>query len=101
MTSPAPDPKVAPVRAAIDSTIMLVLARFFMPFVVAVLGWFLGSVLDDLKHNNQRVQAQLTHLGDQQATSNAASATAAAKLDATVKELDRLQRQVDDLGRRN
>jgi len=34
----APDPHTEPVRAAIDSTVMLVLARFLMPVVVAILG---------------------------------------------------------------
>ena len=94
MTSPAPDPKLDPVRAAIDSTLMLVLARFFMPAVVAVLGWLLAGNLDDLKHNNERLRTQAE-------STTAVSATTAAKLDLAMKQLDRLQRQVDDLGRRN
>ena len=94
MLAPSPDPKVDPVRAAIDSTLMLVLARFFMPAVVAVLGWFLSSLLDDLKRNNEHIRGQLGHVSEQQAT-------ATAKLDATVKQLDRLQGQVDALPRHN
>lgn len=101
MATPPPDPRVDPVRAAIDSTAMLVLARFFMPAVVAVLGWLLGAVLDDLKHNNARMQGQLGRLTEQQSIIGAASASATAKLDATIKQLDRLQGEVDGLARRN
>lgn len=101
MTQPAPDPHVDPVRAAIDSTAMLVLARFFMPAVVAVLGWLLAGMLDDLKHANQAMQVQILHVSEQQSDGQARAAGAIAKLDAAVKQLDRLQAQVDSLAKRN
>lgn len=94
MAQPAPDPKVDPVRAAIDSTLMLVLARFFMPAVVAILGWFLTNILGDLRSANDRMQAQLM-------TQSAQAATVTAKIDAAQHQLDRLQVQVDGLPRRN
>lgn len=101
MTQPAPDPRLDPVRAAIDSTTMLVLARFFMPAVVGVLGWFLTSVLGDLKSTNERMQLQLLHLNEQQAVAGIATASVTAKLDAAQRQLDRLQIQVDGLPKRN
>lgn len=101
MTQQAPDPQLDPVRAAIDSTTMLVLARFFMPAVVAILGWFLTSVLGDLKTANDRMQSQLLRLTEQQAMAGAATATVTAKLDAAQKQLDRLQIQVDVFPKRN
>jgi len=88
-----------PVRAAIDSTAMLVLARFFMPAVVAVLGWFLTSVLGDLKEANRTMQSQLMRLAEQQAQASALSSGVVVRLDGTVKQLDRLQVQVDSLTR--
>jgi hypothetical protein len=101
MTQQAPDPREDPVRAAIDSTTMLVLARFFMPAVVAVLGWFLTNVLADLKSTNERMQSQLLHLNEQQAVAGIATASVTAKLDAAQRQLDRLQIQVDGLPKHN
>jgi Tfp pilus assembly protein PilN len=94
MTQPAPDPRVDPVRAAIDGTFMLVLARFFMPIVVAVLGYFLTGTLDDLRRDNRTMQSQISHLSEQQAQVGAV-------MSSTVKQLDRLQIQVDSLPRHN
>lgn len=94
MTQPAPDPRIDPVRAAIDSTTMLVLARFFMPAVVAILGWFLTNILGDLRSANDRMQVQLM-------TQSAQAATVTAKIDAAQHQLDRLQVQVDSLPRHN
>lgn len=94
MVTPAPDPKVDPVRAAIDSTLLLVMARFFMPVVVAVLGYFLAGVLDDIRRDSRTLQGQISHLSEAQAHSSAL-------LTATVKQLDHLQTQVDNLPKRN
>lgn len=101
MTKPAPDPSADPVRAAIDSTVMLVLARFFMPAVVGALGWFLSGVLADLKQDSRTMQMQLLHLTEQQAQASTVSSGVIARLDATVKQLDRLQVQVDGLAKHN
>jgi hypothetical protein len=68
---------------------MLVLARFFMPIVVGVLGWFLTGTLDELRHDNKTMQGQIYRLSEQQAQVGAAMA-------ATVKQLDHLQTQVDN-----
>lgn len=94
MTQPAPDPKVDPIRAAIDSTFMLTMARFFMPVVVAVLGYFLAGTLDEIKRDSRAMQTQISHVSEQQAQ-------AGALLSATVKQLDHLQGQVDGLYRHN
>lgn len=80
---------------------MLVLARFFMPAVVAVLGFLLTGILDDLKKANQTLAQQLLHVSEQQADAQARAATNTEKLNATVKQLDRLQQQVDSLTKRN
>lgn len=101
MTQGAPDPHVDPVRAAIDSTFMLVLARFFLPGVIGLLGYLLTGVLTDLKQANQNIQVELVHLTAQQSNSQTLAAGISAKLDATAKQLDRVQGQVDALGRRN
>lgn len=96
-----PDPRLEPIRAAIDSTLMLVLARFFMPGVVGVLGWLLTGVLGDLKSANERVQVQISRLVDQQSNSGVAIATVSTKLDDNQRQLDRLQIQVDNLPKHN
>lgn len=87
-------------RKFIDSTTAITLARFFMPLVVAVLGYFLSTTLSDLKFSNQQIWAQLGKMIDAQAVTNAAAAGVSAKVDAAVKQLDHLQGQVDSLPRR-
>lgn len=101
MTAPAPDSRLDPVRAAIDSTTMLVLARFFMPIVVAILGYFLTGVLDDMKQANHALEHQIQHVSEQQADAQARAAAAVATLNAAVKQLDRLQTQVDSIAKHN
>jgi hypothetical protein len=96
----APDPKTQPVRAAIDSTTMLVLARFFMPTVVAVLGYLLTVTLDDLKTQNREMWSQIRRLTDTEAAATSVQTGLSAKVDGTVKQLDHLQQQVDSLPRR-
>jgi len=86
-------------RKAIDSTTMLVLARFLMPVVVAIMGWFVTRTLDDLKENEMRVQTRLERLWEAQATTNVQAATLTGKVDAAVHQLDRLQAQVDKVSR--
>lgn len=100
MTQPSPDPKVQPVRAAIDSTVMLVLARFLMPVVVAALGYLMTSALDDLKHTNKELWVQLGKLNDVQQSANQVQAGLVAKVDGVMRQVDRLQNQVDGQGRR-
>ena len=96
-----PDHKTQPVRAAIDSTAMLVLARFFMPVVVAVLGYLLTVTLDDLKMQNRDMWTQIRIMTAQQSNATSMQAGLAAKVDGAVKQLDHLQQQVDTLPRRN
>jgi hypothetical protein len=96
----SPDPDTQPVRAAIDSTVMLVLARFLMPSVVAVVGWFAISALDDLKQTNKSLSVQVIKVGDAQAAVVSAQAGLTAKVDGAVKQLDHLQIQVDRLQQR-
>ena len=91
--SPTPDPETEPVRAAIDSTVMLVLARFFMPVVVAVLGFMMSTTLYDLR-------TQLRKVVDIQLMAGGLQAGLTAKVDGAVKQLDHLQQQVDNLPRR-
>lgn len=89
-----------PVRKAIDSTVMLVLARFFMPMVVAVLGYFLITTLGDLKDANRQVWVQLAKIVDGQAQASAVQSGLSVRVDGAVKQLDHLQAQVDSLPRR-
>lgn len=96
MTVPPDD---QPFRKAIDSTLMLTLARFFMPVVVAVLGYFLVTTLGDLKDANRQVWIQLAKIVDGQAQANAVQSGLSVRVDGAVKQLDRLQMQVDGLQR--
>jgi len=89
-----------PVRKAIDSTVMLVLARFFMPAVLAVLGYFVVTTLGDLKSAQQQMWLQLAKMVDGQATANAVQSGLSVRVDSAVKQLDHLQSQVDSLPRR-
>ena len=89
--------KTQPVRAAIDSTVMLILARFFMPVVVAALGWFMTSVLDELKRTNHQMQVQLEKLNDTQTATNMMQSGLSVKVDNAVKQIDHLQMQLDSL----
>jgi hypothetical protein len=89
-----------PFRKAIDSTVMLAIARFLMPAVVAVLGYFLSSTLDDLKRANQNVWQQVNKMADAQVQTNIMQSGLSVKVDNAVKQLDHLQLQVDGLPRR-
>ena len=88
------------VRKAIDSTFMLVLARFLMPIVVAVIGYLMTTTLDDVKKANIQMQTRLEHLWETQASANVTTATLAGKVDGATRQLDRLQAQVDSFAKR-
>lgn len=96
MTQPSPDAKTQPVRAAIDSTVMLVLARFLMPIVVAALGYLMTGALDDLKSSNKALWAQLQKLSDVEQAANATQAGLVAKVDGVIRQVDHIQIQVDN-----
>lgn len=87
-------------RKVIDSTLAITLARFFMPMVVAVLGYFLATTLSELKDANRQVWVQLAKMVDGQATSNAVQSGLSVRVDSAVKQLDHLQIQVDGLQRK-
>jgi hypothetical protein len=90
----------APFRKAIDSTLAITLARFFMPLVVAVLGYFLVTTLGDLKSRTEQVQAQVFKMIDVQSATNSMQSGLSVKVDSAVKQLDHLQAQVDGLQKR-
>jgi hypothetical protein len=90
----------APFRKAIDSTLALTFARFGMPIVVLVLGYFLSTTLSELKDANRQVWVQLTKMVDGQAQANAVQSGLSVRVDGAVKQLDRLQTQVDGLQKR-
>ena len=97
----APDnPDFPQLRKAIDSTTMLVLARFLMPAVVAVIGYFITITLDDLKQANLRTLVQIAKVTDAQATTAIVTGALTVKVDGAVKQLDHLQAQVDSIARR-
>jgi hypothetical protein len=96
MSGPTDD---QPFRKAIDSTLMLTLARFFMPVVVAVLGYFLTTTLSDLRAANQQIWVQLSKIADVQSATNSMQSGLSVKVDSAVKQLDHLQAQVDSLPR--
>jgi hypothetical protein len=102
--------KNAPFRAAIDSTLAITFARFGMPVVVAVLGYFAMTTINDLKagqkdglnelkEGNRQVWVQVSKIADAQAATNIVQGTLSAKVDGAVKQLDHLQVQVDSLPR--
>lgn len=97
-----------PFRRAIDSTLMLTLARFFMPTVVGILGYFIVVTINDLKagqkdglselkEGNRLVWIQVSKIADAQSATNAIQSGLSVKVDGAVKQLDRLQAQVDSL----
>jgi hypothetical protein len=101
----------APFRAAIDSTVAITFARFFMPAVVSILGYFMISTINDLKagqkdglselkDGQRQVWVQVAKIADAQATTNTVQGALSAKVDGAVKQLDHLQVQVDSLPKR-
>jgi hypothetical protein len=103
--------KNAPFRAAIDSTLAITLARFGMPVVVMLLGYFFSTMMSDLKtgqrdglnelkEGNRQVWSQVSAIATAQAAANTAQGSLSAKVDGAVKQLDHLQIQVDSLPRK-
>jgi len=109
----------APFRKVIDSTTMLTIARFAMPGLITIalagLGWVINDLktgqrdgltelktsqlngLNELKDGQRQVWTQVSKLADVQATTNNVQSALVVKVDGTVKQLDRLQTQVDGL----
>lgn len=98
----------APFRKVIDSTVMISIARFLMPIVVAALGWFFVTMLGDLKagqkeglselkEGQRAVWAQMSKMTDVQAATNNVQGGLVATVNGAVKQLDHLQMQVDGL----
>ena len=87
-------------RRAIDSTVMIAFARFFMPIVLAIVGYFMTTALSDIKIANKEVWVQLSKLNDTQAAAQAVQSGLAVRVEGVVKQLDHLQVQVDTLPRR-
>jgi hypothetical protein len=102
--------KNAPFRAAIDSTVALTLARFGMPTILAILGYFFSTMLSDLKtgqregmaelkSGQQQVWSQMSKIADVQAATNSVQSGLVVKIDGGLKQIDRIQSQVDSLQR--
>jgi hypothetical protein len=98
----------APFRKIIDSTAMLTVARFAWPIVLATLGYLGATQLNDLKEGQRnglnelrdgqrQVTAQVTKLTDAQASTNNVQSGIVATVAGVVKQIDRLQAQVDGL----
>jgi hypothetical protein len=101
----------APFRKAIDSTVMLTIARFAMPFLVMAsmggLGWVINDLkagqkegLGELRDGQKQVWQQIGKMVDIQSTSNVVQGVTVAKVDAIKQQVDHLQVQVDSLPRR-
>ncbi len=84
----------------IDSTVMLTLARFGMPTVLAIIGYFMVTTLSDLKTTQHEVGRQVSKMVDTQSIANAMQSGLSVKVDSAVKQLDHLQAQVDSLPKR-
>jgi hypothetical protein len=100
--------KNAPFRAAIDSTVMITIARFGMPVALAAVGWFVTTMLTDLKKGQEvaitefrdghkQLWQQVGKLNDIQTTNSIQLGTLTSKLDGGLKQIDHLQIQVDGL----
>jgi transcriptional regulator GlxA family with amidase domain len=100
----------APFRAAIDSTLMITIARFGMPVALAVVGWFVTTMLTDLKKGQEvaitefrdghkQLWTQVGKLNEAQTSNSISLGTLTSKLDGGLKQLDHLQIQVDSLQR--
>jgi hypothetical protein len=103
--------KNAPFRAAIDSTVMITIARFGMPIALAAVGWFVTEMLTDLKKGQEvaiteyrdghrQLWTQVGKINDVQTSNSIQLGTLTSKLDGGLKQLDHLQAQVDSLPRR-
>jgi cell division protein FtsB len=110
-TVPEPPSDEPSFRKVIDSTTMLTLARFFMPVVLAVIGYFMVTTINDLKAGQRdglsqlkegqtQVWVQISKIADAQATTNTVQSALSSKVDGAVKQLDHLQVQVDNLPKR-
>lgn len=100
--------KNAPFRSMIDSTAMLAVTRFAWPVVLGLLAWLGATQLNDLKagqkdglselkEGNRLVWIQVSKIADAQSATNAIQSGLSVKVDGAVKQLDRLQAQVDSL----
>ena len=101
----------APFRAAIDSTLAITFARFGMPVVVMILGYFFSTTLSDLKTGQKdgiaemrdgqsKVWVQMGKVVEAQSASVAIQSGLSVQVANTAKQLDHLQTQVDSLPRR-
>ena len=98
----------APFRKFIDSTTMLTIGRFAWPVVMGLLG-YLGAVqlndlkegqkngLSELRDGQRQVWAQVSKMTDAQAATNIVQGGLVAMVNGAVKQLDRVQLQVDGL----
>ena len=90
-----------PLRRVVDSTIAIAFARFFMPVVLAVIGWFLVTTITDMKSEIRDGNAALWSVMRSVQTSLIGQATDIAVLkqskDETTKAVDRLTGIVDKL----
>ena len=102
--------KNAPFRAAIDSTLAITFARFGMPVVVMILGYFFTTTLTDLKEGQKsgiaemrdgqsKVWTQIGKVVEVQSTANAIQSGLSVQVNNTAKQLDHLQTLVDGLSR--
>jgi hypothetical protein len=101
----------APFRKAIDSTVMLTIARFAMPFLVTValtgLGWVINDLkagqkegLGELRDGQKQVWQQIGKMVDVQSTLTVVQGVTVSKVDDIKQRVDHLQVQVDSLPRR-
>ena len=101
----------APFRKVIDSTVMISVARFVMPLLTAAaltgLGWVINDLkagqrdgLAELKDGQRQVWSQMSKMADTQAATNSVQAGLVGTVTGVVKQIDRLQAQVDSLPRR-
>ena len=106
-----PSDKNAPFRAAIDSTVMLTIARFGMPILISValggLGWVITDLkagqregLSELKDGQRQVWTQIGKMADTQSTTNNVQSGLVATVSAVKEKVDHLQVQVDSLPRK-
>ena len=101
----------APFRKIIDSTVMISVARFVMPFLITValggLGWVINDLkagqrdgLAEVKDGQSKVWLQIGKMVDAQVTANAIQSGLSVQVNNTAKQLDHLQVQVDGLPRK-
>ena len=93
-----------PVRRVVDSTVMIAFARFFMPVALAIIGYFMVTMVSDIKNEIRAANAAIwVAVKDVSVKVNTQSIDVSSLKTAneyTTKSIDRLTAVVDQMSRK-